>query len=178
MLACPDNVPGWKSAWWDVVAGPMGRQWEVGLTDADGIARAVAQRLDIGSDVALAHMAARCRDLAFFPTAWSVACARAFPQAVVTINPDVFSIIVEHYELDLVFDTIVTSWEEGTSDKSELCDVARARLGGHRRERSLLLDNSQENCDAWRARGGRSYLFTTDQQFAHDHARGWDAMCE
>jgi hypothetical protein len=178
MLACPDGVPGWKAAWRDVVAGPLGRQWEVGLADADGIARAVAQRLDIGSDVALAHMTARCRELAFFPTAWSVACARPMPQALVTVNPDVFSIIVEHYELDLVFDTIVTSWEEGTADKSELCDVARARLGSRNRDHALLIDNTQANCDAWRARGGRAYVFTNDRQFARDQARGWDTMCE
>src|SRR5690349_10635487 len=136
MLACPAGVPGWTAAWRDVVGGPMGRKWEVGVADADGIARAVAQRCDIGADVALAHMTARCRDLAFFPAAWTAACARALPQALVTVNPDVFSIIVEHYELDLVFDTIVTSWEEGTSDKTELCDVARARLGGRHRDQS------------------------------------------
>lgn len=178
MLACPDGVPGWKAAWWDVVAGQMGRQWEVGLADADGIARAVAQRLDIGADVALSHMYARCRELSFFPSAWEAACVRAFPQALVTVNPDVFAIIVEHYELDLVFDVIVTSWEEGTSDKTELCEVARARLGNRRREHSLLIDNMEANCDKWRACGGRAYVFTTDRQFAADHARGWDAMCE
>ncbi len=177
MLACPAGVPGWRSAWWDVVAGPLGRQWEVGLADADGIARAVAQRLDIGSDVALAHMFATCRELSFFPSAWEAASARSLPQALVTVNPDIFSIIVEHYDLDLVFDTIVTSWDEGTADKSELCDVARARLGAHRRQHSLLIDNTQANCDAWRARGGRAYVFTNDHQFATDYARGWDAMC-
>jgi hypothetical protein len=177
MHTCPARVPGWTAAWRAVVGGPLGEQWNVGLADADGIARAVAQRLDIGSDVALSHMTALCRELSFFPSAWGAASARSLPQALVTVNPDIFSIIVEHYDLDLVFDTIVTSWEEGTADKTELCDAARARLGAHRRQHSLLIDNTQENCDAWRGRGGRAYVFTNDRQFASDQARGWDAMC-
>jgi hypothetical protein len=177
MLPCPKGVPGWTGAWRAVVGGSLGRQWEVGLADADGIARAVAQRLDIGADVARSHMDARCRELAFFPSAWTAACTRSLPQALVTVNPDVFAIIVQHYELELVFDTIVTSWEEGTADKTELCDVARARLGRHHRQHSLLIDNTAANCDAWRAQGGHAYWFVSDHQFAADHARGWDALC-
>jgi len=178
MHACPDGVPGWTDAWIAVVAGPMGRQWEVGIVGKHEIARAIAQRLAVDPGTLVAHMDERCRDLTFFPSAWAAAAARLFPQAVVTVNPDVFSTVVAvRYELDRVFDAIITSWEEGTRDKTELCDVACARLGCSLRADALLIDNISENCDAWRALGGRAYFFETDEKFASDLAeRGWESL--
>jgi hypothetical protein len=92
----------------------------------------------------------------------------ALPQAIVTINPDMFSdCVIPNYQLDKMFETIVTSWEEGTLDKSDLCDIALARLDGvAERSAALLVDNRIENVERWRARGGVAYHFTGDAAFA------------
>jgi hypothetical protein len=54
----------------------------------------------------------------------------------------------------------------------ELCDIALERMGAHLSERVLLIDNVDEHVRAFRARGGRSYLFTNDETFAADVRRG------
>jgi len=91
---------------------------------------------------------------------------RHLPQAIVTLNPDLLSdIIVPHYALDTVFDTIVTSWEERSLDKAQLCRIALERLGGHDPAHALLIDNIEANVDAWRSVGGQAYLFRGDDAF-------------
>jgi FMN phosphatase YigB (HAD superfamily) len=103
----------------------------------------------------------------FFEHAWAAARARSLPQAIVTVNSDVFSrFVVPNYALDSAFDAIVTSWEEGTMDKARLCEIALERLGGADPSEALLIDNIEANVDAWRALGGQAYLFTGDNEFA------------
>jgi len=89
-------------------------------------------------------------------------------QAIVTINPDIFSQeVVPNYKLNEVFEIIVTSWEEENLDKSDLCDIAIQKLGSvSDRSRALLIDNRIENVEGWQARGGKAYHFTGDAAFA------------
>ena len=83
------------------------------------------------------------------------------PQAVVTINPDIFSeVVVPAYDLTARFDTIVTSWRENTVSKADLCETAIARLPWALDAGScLLIDNRLENIVEWRARGGAGVHF-------------------
>ena len=94
------------------------------------------------------------------------------PQAIVTVNPDLFTrFVAPNYALDTVFDTIVTSWQERTEDKARLCEIALERLGGSDRATALLIDNIEANVDAWRARGGQAFLFVSDEEFRRDVPR-------
>ena len=112
-------------------------------------------------------MRSRCRDVSFFEHAWATARARNLPQAIVTLNADVFSrFVIPNYGLDEIFDVIVTSWEERTRDKARLCDIALQRLGGSDPAEALLIDNIEANVEAWRARGGQAYWFRGDEEFA------------
>ncbi|MDQ1510952.1 MAG: hypothetical protein QOG50_2796 [Actinomycetota bacterium] len=172
MWAGPDGVPGWTEWYQALGDGELGARWELGELSADDLAVTVAAEFGITTDAAMTHMQSCCRAVQFFEHAWATARARRLPQAIVTLNPDVFSrFVVPEYQLDSVFDVIVTSWEEGTRDKADLCQIALERLGGHDPAEALLIDNIEANVDAWRARGGQAYLFVGDDEFAVDVVR-------
>jgi hypothetical protein len=101
-----------------------------------------------------------------------VARERHFPQALVTVNPDLFAeFVVTGYALADRFDEIVVSYAERTSDRSELCRATLDRLEFRGdRSRALLIDNRLDLVDAWRDVGGDGYWFQSDHQFAHDVA--------
>jgi FMN phosphatase YigB (HAD superfamily) len=172
MWPCPDGVPGWTEWYQALGAGELGERWELGELSTDDLAVTLAAEFGITTDAAMTHMQSCCRAVQFFPHAWGAARARSLPQAIVTLNSDVFSrFVVPAYELGKVFDVIVTSWEEGTRDKADLCQIALERLGGKDPAQALLIDNIEANVDAWRARGGQAYLFVGDEQFASDVVR-------
>jgi phosphoglycolate phosphatase-like HAD superfamily hydrolase len=140
--------------------------------NTEQLAAMLAAELGIAADAVMAHIESRCRDLRFFEHAWATARAHALPQAIVTLNPDLFTRFVSpNYRLDSVFDVIVTSWQEHTRDKASLCEVALERLGGGEPSEALLIDNIEANVDAWRARGGQAYWFRGDAAFADDAPR-------
>ena len=121
------------------------------------LAAMLAAELGIAAGAVMSHIESRCRDLRIFEHAWAAARARALPQAIVTLNPDVFTRFVSpNYQLDSVFDAIVTSWQEHTRDKASLCEIALERLGGKDPSEALLIDNIEANVDAWRARFRRA----------------------
>jgi phosphoglycolate phosphatase-like HAD superfamily hydrolase len=170
MWACPEGVPDWRDSWHalvDDLAGP----WNRGELTFEEFAMRLAADVGMGFDDACAHMRRCCRAIRFFDHAWAKARSHDMPQAIVTVNPDLFTrFIVPNYDLDTVFDTIVTSWQEGTEDKARLCEIALHRLGGADPAEALLIDNIEANVDAWRARGGQAYLFVGDDEFARSGA--------
>ena len=111
--------------------------------------------------------------LVFDETAWRVATERRLPQALVTVNPDLFSeYVVPAQRLRAVFDVIVTSSAERTADKSTLCEIALRRLGFYgRRSDALLIDNRFDLVEAWRNVGGAGYWFESDNQFKRELPR-------
>ena len=165
----PDGAPGWTDWYQGLGGNDLGARWELGELSAEDLVAAAVDELAFTVEAGLAHMQSRCRELEFFEHAWSTARARPLPQAIVTLNPDVFSrFVVPHYDLDKVFDVIVTSWEERTRDKARLCEIALDRLGGADPAEALLIDNIEANAQAWHARGGRAYWFRGDADFAAD----------
>lgn len=117
-----------------------------------------------------AHARDCCRNLVFHEEAWRVATERRLPQALVTVNPDLFAdYVIPAHDLAAVFDVIVMSFAERTTDKSALCDIALDRLGfcGDRTD-SLLIDNRLDLVEAWRNIGGAGYWFQSDEQFKGD----------
>jgi beta-phosphoglucomutase-like phosphatase (HAD superfamily) len=174
----PTGVPGWTNAYRTLVGGEFGTRWNMGTATSDELVTDLSSRLRISEKSVRAHVERCCTRIRFFPGAWTAARSRALPQAIVTVNPDLFrALVVSHYGLAEVFDAIVTSAEEGTESKAELCAVAMTRLGCVEPAEGLLLDNIEANVDAWRSRGGAAYWFRGDEQFASDFAAGgWKAL--
>ena len=147
-----------------------GMDWCAGRLDIEAYAERLAPVVGLRPKEIVAHMRARCATITWHETAWAWFRARRLPQAIVTVNPRLFSdTIVPAHGLDRYADVIVTSWEEGTNDKATLCRVALERLdGAFAPEAALLIDNKRDAVEAWQARGGLGYIFTTDAAFAAD----------
>lgn len=170
----PSDVPGWPAAWDALEPRGVHDQWYRGELSTADVARLVAGELECEPAAIERMMRRACRGIREIEGAFEFARARRLPQAIVTVNPDLFTTdIVPALELDRWFDPIVTSWEERTLDKAELCDVALSRMpGGFVRARALLIDNKEANVEGWRRRGGRGYVFRGGERFARDLGRG------
>ncbi len=172
MRRCPEVWPDWEDAGVAVMA-EMADEWNVGAVRSLEVFAALSDRTGMRLPDVEAHARGCCDRIVFNPTAWRVAREHRFPQALVTVNPDLFAdYVVPGYALDDVFDVIVVSCAENTVDKSTLARAALDRLG-FRGERSsaLLIDNRRDLVDAWRDIGGAGYVFRSDEQFARDVAR-------
>ena len=178
LWVCPPGVPGWTDCYRTLVSGDFGARWNSGAATTDELATDMAARLGMLKKSVRAHIQRCCERIRFYDHAWTVAREHPFPQAIVTVNPDLFrELVVPKYHLADVFDAIVISAEEGTESKAALCDVAMTRLGCVDPAETLLLDNIEANVDAWRARGGAAYWFRGDDEFAAgDAAGGWNAL--
>ena len=169
MWPSPDTVPSWTARYAALADTDIDDRWNLGEITTDELCAVFAAELACAPELLVAHSAARCRDVRFFEHAWTVARARVLPQAIVTVNADLFSnVVVPNYDLGSVFDAIVTSWEEHTLDKARLCEIALDRLGGADPGEALLIDNIEGNVDAWRTLGGQAYVFRSDDEFARD----------
>lgn len=169
MRIAPPDHPTWETTWTAVMAD-CADAWNIGVISKAEVFEALASRTGMALDRIEAHARACCQQLVFNKTAWSVAKQRRLPQAIVTVNPDLFAdYVVPTHDLRAVFDVIVMSFAEGTNDKSTLCDIARARLGHHgARAEALLIDNRSDLVHAWQAVGGAGYVFRSDEQFLSD----------
>ena len=145
-------------------------RWNTGAADWIEVASWFAAQLGVEVEQVRDHMEKCCKSIAFFPLVGEVSARCGLPQAIVTINPDVFStIVVTTYGLADRFDPIVASWQARTLDKSDLCDLALAGWGGQfAREECLLIDNRPENVEAWRGKGGASYHFRNEHDLQVD----------
>ena len=171
----------WRASdeWMDVYRSfddGLGLAWSRGDLDTSGFVAELAKRMSLSADEILAHLS-RTDVFEFFPFTYGFFRARHLPQAIVTVNPALFSeTIVPGFGFAEVTETIVVSAEEGTVDKGELCARALLRMGRDRPSEALLIDNKQHNLDAWAERGGSGYLYTTDDAFRHDVAGGIDGL--
>jgi hypothetical protein len=162
MLAPLEEAPGWPEAYQRILDGDdLADRWNLGVTTSTEVAEELGRELAVPGDAILAHMLACCRNVSLYDDVMALAAKLQAPQAIVTINPDIFSeVVVPEYDLGMRFATIVTSWEERTLSKADLCDVAMSRLpGAIDRAACLLIDNRMDNIAEWRARGGAAWLF-------------------
>ena len=112
MLRAPSRFPGWPEAWADVMADEADR-WNAGSASGAEIFDALAHRTGMTLREVEAH--ARNERIEFHPNAWRVASEHRLPQALVTVNPDLFEQYV--HGLSAVFDAVVMSFAEGTNDR-------------------------------------------------------------
>lgn len=126
------GVPRWPAVWRSRMGdGKLARRWDLGQITSAEVAAELGRDLGVPADTVLAHMRACCRNIAFFPGVMDIVDRCPLPQAIVTINPDIFSeVVAPAYRLAERFAAIVTSWEAGSGSKADLCDIALARLGG------------------------------------------------
>lgn len=169
MHRAPAEHPRWRAAWLDVMFD-QADGWNVGAVGMAEMFEHLAARAGMTTAEVEAHARSCCESLAINETAWRVASERRLPQALVTVNPDLFAdFVVPVHGLESMFDVIVMSFAEGTDDKADLCDIALERLGfdGPRSD-ALLIDNRPDLVEAWTSRGGAGYVFQHDEQFRLD----------
>lgn len=111
-------------------------RWNLGAVTSTKIFDALSVRTGMAREQVEAHARRCCEQLVFNETAWRVAKEHWLLQALVTVNPDLFTDhIVPVHDLTAVFDVIVVSSAEGTDDKSaterSLVSGTRARVRPH-----------------------------------------------
>ena len=170
------DSPEWMEVYRSFEDG-LAASWSLGDLDTDAFVAELAKRMPLSEVEILAHLR-QAERFKFFPFTYAFFRERHLPQAIVTVNPTLFTeVIVPVHALDEVTDTIVVSAEERTIDKGELCRRALERMKlGCAPSRALLIDNKQANLDAWERHGGIGYLFRTDSTFQQDVARGIDNL--
>ncbi|PCJ21000.1 MAG: hypothetical protein COA96_15395 [SAR86 cluster bacterium] len=170
MLKSLPDVPNWSELFVEKVwNGAWGQSWFKGELSSIQLSELLSELVDLEAGKIFEHMELCSRDIVFFKNAFFAVKELNFPQAIVTVNPDLFSSVVEEeYSLQSYFDTIVTSWEQKTLDKSVLCDKAMSMLGSTNRKKALLIDNIEENIKHWELMGGRGYHFQNDELFGYE----------
>jgi FMN phosphatase YigB (HAD superfamily) len=169
-----ERFPSWTDAYLAVVDQQRGA-WDIGQTASIELAGLIGERLGHSAESIHAHMLGLCRMIRFYPminSALERRHRRGGVQALVTVNPDLFAEVTKHYDLAAVFDLIITSWEEGTSDKVELCRRAMERLGAGDPANGVLIDNLESNVAGWVEQGGAGYVFVGDDVFQRDVVAG------
>lgn len=172
--------PEWMAVYETFDADGLGASWNLGEIDTQTFAEAISGRLKLSPEDVVAHMTECCRAIRFFETTYAFFRARHRPQAIVTVNPDLFSeVIVPLAGFDRDCDAIVTSWEERSVDKRILNRLAIERMGlDCDNDAALLIDNKRINIDDWLGVGGAGYHHVGDEVFARDLATGLEAMAE
>jgi hypothetical protein len=169
MFRAPRAMPSWPDAWVKVMSTHADR-WNVGDVGMDEVFAQLATRTGMAFSDVEAHARYCCQNLSFHESAWKLARERGVPQAIVTVNPDLFAeFVVPAYDLSSTFDTIVMSYAEMTADKSALCGIALDRLGfrGDLSE-AMLIDNRADLVQGWTDAGGSGYWFQSDELFKRD----------
>ena len=152
--------------------------WNTGEMNLAQFAEEASRYISMRPEEIVRHMIERCAHIEFFEFTYQFYKTKHLPQAIVTVNPDLWTdTIVPLHGFDQTADVIVSSWEEGTVDKRILCQLAIDRLKiDCKPAESLLIDNKVANVEAWRQAGGNGYVYTTDEQFQRDIADGIDAL--
>lgn len=171
------DVPhSWREIWEARFAEPgFADSWQKGEIAAPDLIQDLSKRFGTEPDVLRSHIDRCSRSITFHPgimNAVRARRARGDPQALVTINPDLFSGIADYYALSDLFDTVVLSAHEGTVDKIELCRIALDRLNHADVTSALLIDHVPELVRAFTAAGGAGYLFVDDATFLDDVRSG------
>ncbi|HEX9869722.1 MAG TPA: hypothetical protein VGC99_14220 [Candidatus Tectomicrobia bacterium] len=158
----------------------LGSRWCLGELDTKTFAEALSERMSKSPESIIAHMTECCGAIRFFDKTYDFFRAKHLPQAIVTVNPDLFSdVIVPICDLHEHCDVIVTSWEERTDDKRVLNGLAIKRLGLYcENAEALLIDNKRSNIDDWIGIQGSGYHYTGDDAFAADTPKGIDALAQ
>lgn len=169
MRQAPPEYPDWAIAW-NRVMSTCAADWDTGTATEQDVFAEMSRQTGLTLAFVERHADTCCRAIVFNQVAWQTASERHRPQALVTVNCDLFvKRVARRYRLSDHFDAIVVSCLEGTTDKTTLCDVALDRLGYEgTRATALLIDNRQDLTEGWERSGGKAYLYRGDAAFAAD----------
>jgi hypothetical protein len=168
----PEWMAAYNSDGWEEI----GSFWSIGEIGTNEVMTHLAERLNISGPEVYAYLM-RVDLFDFFPFTYEFYISKHLPQSMVTVNPPLFRQMAIALGLDEVSDSIVISGEEGTIDKGVLCEIALQRMGVEcTNDQVLLIDNKQSNLDAWSARGGVGYHYTSDTAFQRDVASGINGL--
>ena len=173
-----NSGPAWMEVYKTFDGYGPGAMWNLGQLDTRQFATELSKSMNRCVDSIVAHLTERCRHIEFFPQTYAFFKAKHLTQAIVTVNPDLFSeVIVPVCGFETQCDAIVTSWEERTTDKNILNRLAidRMKLQCANSE-ALLIDNKRENVKRWQEAGGVGYVYTDDESFARDVSDGIDSL--
>jgi len=173
-----NSAPEWVEIYETLNSSGLTAQWFLGNVDTRSIAETIARILNRTESSVVAHMNNCCKQITFFNSTYEFFRSQQLPQAIVTVNPDIFSeVIVPFYNLQDYCGTIVTSWEERTMDKRILNKLAIERLGlDCEKNAALLIDNKKSNIDDWIASGGAGYHYVDDDTFARNVSKRVDLL--
>jgi hypothetical protein len=85
----PAAYPDWSNAWADVM-DTYGDDFDLGRVSERDVLLAMSARTGLSFEVVERHADACCRTIKFHPFIWRVVTERRLPQALVTVNPDLF----------------------------------------------------------------------------------------
>jgi len=173
MRVSPPGVPEWAAGYGRVI-DRVGEAWDRGDLTLSELVDHVAVELGLDPSFVLDHAKALCRDIHFYPDVLAAVRRHRLPQALVTVNPDLFvDLVVPNYRVDQHFDLVVISCQERTIDKARLCALAVERLGFEvGAGQSLLIDNLEANIQAWERLGEPGYWFRGPAIFDQDLRSG------
>jgi FMN phosphatase YigB (HAD superfamily) len=169
-----ERFPTWTAHYGPVV-DELRTDWDTGRVSSRQLAERIAARLGVHADDVHGYMHELCTSLRFHPAITAAVRrrhARGGRQALVTVNPDMFAVVADHYALHDHFDAVVTSWEHGVDDKVQLCRRALDLLGASSPADGLLIDDLAPNVAAWVAEGGTGYRYRDDPTFVADVLAG------
>ena len=168
----PPECPRWHAL---IQAHIFGRpalvdEWMAGRHTLADMARRLAPHVGMEVPEIVRAMEAGCRRLAFNRAVLDFALAQrpaGRKTALVTGNMDVFnSVVVPAHGLDRVFDVILNTYDYGELDKRVLWPIAFKRLGpGIGYANSLLIEDSPNAVEQFRAAGGYAYRYRGDESF-------------
>ena len=170
--------PEWMEIYRTFDDGGLGNAWNLGKIDTTQFAEELSSRLEYSTDYIVSFMEERCKHIEFYEYTFAFFQKRTLPQAIVTVNPDLFTqVISPTWNLENFCDVIITSWEEGTDDKRVLNQLAIEKMGlGCEFDEAVLIDNKKSNIDDWVGVGGSGYHFLGDEKFEADLKNGLDSL--
>jgi hypothetical protein len=140
-------------------------EWNLGTVNSAQVFEELARGTGMTVQAVEDHARRCCQQIVFHQTAWAVARSPFLPQALVTVNADLFEpMVVDAHGLRSVLDVVVMSFAEGTVNKSALCDIALERIGYRGpRSQALLIDNRRDLVAGRQKVGGTGYWFMSDE---------------
>lgn len=168
MRQAPTELPDWAVEW-NTVMARLAEPWDLRVVTEGDVSRRWPDTRGSTSTSSSPMPTRAVARLRFTRWLGSRCCAPP-TQALVTVNPDAFVLrVAGRFNLAEHFDTIVVSCLEGTTNKTELCEIALDRLGytGDRAQ-TLLIDNRDDVTESWERTGGAAYHYRGDDRFATD----------
>jgi hypothetical protein len=91
MWPSPEGVPGWTARYAALADNQIDERWNLGEMTTEDLMVLFAAEIGSEPELLMAHCAARCLDVQFSRHAWAGARAHTSPQAIVTVNSDLFT---------------------------------------------------------------------------------------